>query len=158
VSRRGSPQECRAVLAALAVPNRDNAPRKIDILDPQADRLDNSQSGVVHQRGQQPVGHSQRCDDGHSLLVRQDHRQPGRPLRANGCADIAERLLQHLIAKKDQGIQAWFCVAAATWRRTASQVRNVCTSSGPIVDGWRRPWKRMKWRIQYQYDFPVRTL
>ena len=53
---------------------------------------------------------------------------------------------------------AWFCVAAATSRSVASQLRNAVTSRAPISAGWRLPWKSTKYRIQYQYAFSVRLL
>jgi hypothetical protein len=52
--------------------------------------------------------------------------------------------------RKSSADSAWFCVAAATLRRLASQLRNAVTSAAPMAAGWRLPWKKMKYRIQYQ--------
>jgi hypothetical protein len=45
-------------------------------------------------------------------------------------------------------LSAWFCVDAATFPWTASELKNCVISAAPISTGWRLPWKMMHRRIQ----------
>jgi hypothetical protein len=58
----------------------------------------------------------------------------------------------------DFALSAWFCVDAATFPSTASDVKKRVISAAPMAAGWRFPWKKMQRRIHATYAFSVRRL
>ena len=64
-----------AILCAFPIPNRDFVARKVYILDPQAQTLQEPQTRAIHQACHQPLVAVELIQDGFDFLARHHDRQ-----------------------------------------------------------------------------------
>lgn len=88
------------ILPALAIAHQGFPPSQIDVLDAQAHRFHQSQTGTVHQARQQPVDAIQPCQQGvHFLAVEKQNRRQRLVLRRSrdvlAHRKVGEKRLDH---------------------------------------------------------------
>jgi hypothetical protein len=120
-------QHRHPVLAAFAVPNREFAPIKIDVLDPQLDTLHESQACPIHQRRHKPHGTAESRQQRGHLGTGEDDRHANGTLSPDDLVHPGEPLPEHHLEENRIALSAWFCVDALTLR-AARLERNAVTS------------------------------
>ena len=95
-------QHRHPVLGALAVAHDDLAPRELDILDTQAQTLEQSHAGAVEQRGQQARGAAHLGEQRPHFQRRQHHRQAARGLGGDDVVEPRQLKTQRGPVEKEQ--------------------------------------------------------
>jgi len=91
------------VARALAVAHDDLAPREVDVLHAQAQRLHDAQAGAVEQ-AQDQAGRARSAREHRAhLLARQHDGQPRRPLGGLDPVEPRQLDLEHLLVEEEQG-------------------------------------------------------
>ncbi len=95
-------QHRHAILCALAVANRDLAPRKLDILHPQPDHLHQAHPGAIQQTPEQTIRSLHPRQHPPHLVACKHHRQTLRPFRPRHVVQPGQIDTQHLAIQKQQ--------------------------------------------------------
>ena len=94
-----------AVLRPLPFANDEEPRRKVDVLDPQSQRLEKSQTSSVEDRGDEPWRpFHPRKQRPHFLARQNDRKLPG-PACPNDVVDPRQRIVQDMTVQKHQGTE-----------------------------------------------------
>ncbi len=113
-------KNCRPILAAFAVADRNRMRCKVEILDPQGDAFMHAQSGPIHQFGHQLAGALHHRQHALHLVPGQDHRHSLSTLDALETRHLAQGSGQNAVVEKDncvQGLRLRRCGDAALHRQ-----------------------------------------
>jgi len=94
-----------AVAVALPLADEDLVPAEVDVLDPQAARFEDAETGAVHQRGHQARRAIHALEDQADLVGRQNDGKAGGPLRPDDLVEPGEVDAEHVAVQEQQGRQ-----------------------------------------------------
>ena len=98
-------QQRRAILATFPGTDVQHPTRKIDVLDPQRLAFVDAQARAINQLRHQSDHTRHLLQDSLHFIAREDHRHPVVPLHPLESGHLAQRLVQHVIVEKDQGVE-----------------------------------------------------
>lgn len=98
----GGGKDGHAVLAALAVADREDAPGEIEVLHPQLEAFVDAQSGAVKHAGDQRVPALHACEHRGDLVPREHGRQPLGAPRTGDAVHPWKLDAQHLAVEEEE--------------------------------------------------------